>query len=329
MPNSQSSLDDKISCEFPEWKRVTDDKNDEFGLCPRCGRKIKISKQSLSGVRKHDKLCSENFLKSNGRGKKRPHSADIQAAFDASFLKYVVHSDAVLKTADDKHFRAMIQCLNGSVQVPSRPTLSRRIATQTQYHYERVKDVLATCPRVHISLDPWSRSSRSSYLCAIGHAWTQDGLRQVLLDFRRITGKHTASNIRIALESILDESNINAQGTQLGAIVSDAASSNVRMVKDLRADFEDRGWAIPHILCCGQKLHLVITNSLELWTSCSEDTPDQGPRPAESPLPNPAGSPDDSEGGDTSDLDDLIWEAESDSDEEDIESISSSSESIL
>ncbi|KAF4744373.1 hypothetical protein FOZ63_030084, partial [Perkinsus olseni] len=36
--------------------------------------------------------------------------------------------------------------------------------------------------------------------------------------------------------------------------------------------------------------------------------------------PNPAGSPDDSEeGDDTSDLDDLIWEAESDSDEEDID----------
>ncbi|KAF4658847.1 hypothetical protein FOL46_006812 [Perkinsus olseni] len=128
MPNSQSSLDDKISCEFPEWKRVTGDKNDEFGLCPRCGRKIKISKQSLSGVRKHDKLCSENSLKSNGRGKKRPHSADIQAAFDASFLEYVVHSGAVLKTADDKYFRAMIQCLNGCAShVPKGPHQPRSV----------------------------------------------------------------------------------------------------------------------------------------------------------------------------------------------------------
>ncbi|KAF4647220.1 hypothetical protein FOL47_004902, partial [Perkinsus chesapeaki] len=159
--------------------------------------------------------------------------------------------------------------------------------------------VLSTCKRVNISLDIWSRSSRSSYLCAIGHGYTQNGSVNVLLDFARIEGRHTAANIRATLTDILSKCNIgNHDGIGLGAIVSDAAASNKRMVKDLREENGVNEREIPHILCCGHKIHLVVSNSLEIWSRTIDDYPDRTPCEPDSDVAE----------GDPPDLDDLICE---------------------
>ncbi|KAF4646674.1 hypothetical protein FOL47_005814, partial [Perkinsus chesapeaki] len=129
---------DKLSVEFPDWVRMIDDDGQECATCPTCSKNIRMNKKSLSGIRAHVKVCERRLLGGDGPPVKKPRTRDIQQQFDVKFLEYIVRSGAVLKTADDENFRAMVHCLNPDIKLPSRKTLSRRILEKTKNHYEWV-----------------------------------------------------------------------------------------------------------------------------------------------------------------------------------------------
>ncbi|EER07731.1 hypothetical protein Pmar_PMAR029020 [Perkinsus marinus ATCC 50983] len=118
----------------------------------------------------------------------------------------------------------------------------------------------------------------------------------------RIQGRHTASNLAGELMNTITETGI---GDRICSVTSDAASVNIKMMKLI----EQEPGTIIHVLCVGHKLHLSVTNGLGLW-SCKTIDGDETRSSQQT---------EDSSSDEDGDPDDILAEAESDSDAEDID----------
>ncbi|KAF4725176.1 hypothetical protein FOZ63_022714, partial [Perkinsus olseni] len=81
---------------------------------------------------------------------------------------------------------------------------------------------------VEILEKQYSRSSRSSFLCITAHFVRADKVRRQIVDFRRIQGRHTASNLAGELMDTITETDI---GDRVCSLTSDAASVDIKMMK--------------------------------------------------------------------------------------------------
>ncbi|EER02405.1 hypothetical protein Pmar_PMAR000006, partial [Perkinsus marinus ATCC 50983] len=118
----------------------------------------------------------------------------------------------------------------------------------------------------------------------------------------RIQGRHTASNLAGELMNTITETGI---GDRVCSVTSDAASVNIKMMKLI----EQKPGTIIHVLCVGHKLHLSVTNGLGLWSCKTIDEDDT----------RSSQQTEDSSSDEDGDPDDILAEAESDSDAEDID----------
>ncbi|KAF4683968.1 hypothetical protein FOZ60_008378 [Perkinsus olseni] len=103
----------------------------------------------------------------------------------------------------------------------------------------------------------------------MGRAIIEKQLKAVVLDFRKLSGRHTTEAISAVVKDVVLQCGLVGR---VRAITSDAAAVNVKAVKLLACDDEfTDGREICHLLCGAQKLHLSVVNSLSVWGRSSSD----------------------------------------------------------
>ncbi|KAF4720448.1 hypothetical protein FOZ63_003515 [Perkinsus olseni] len=253
---------------FPDWDRHEGNKL----KCPRCHKLIAVNKGSYSGVAKHEDSCKKQHAEAKKTDNKLLQDfvkAGVSAETEALLIEFVINSGSPLNLVDDKHFRKFVTALNRNYKPPSRRALSNRILSRMDNHFQAVKAWLREARSVNLTMDVWSRSSRSSFLSLMGHTIIENQLKAVVLDFRKLSGRHTAEAISAVVKDVVLQCGIVGR---VRAITSDAAAVNVKAVKLLACDDEfTDGREICHLLCGAHKLHLSVVNSLSVWGRSSSD----------------------------------------------------------
>ncbi|KAF4751420.1 hypothetical protein FOZ62_026930, partial [Perkinsus olseni] len=200
-----SVLADPLLTKYPGWVRETRD-DGQYARCPKCGRLIKISKKSLSGVKYHQDTCG----KRKRSDPTKTGNKDNQAECREALYQFVAHSGVPLCTVENEYFKHLLRCLNPHFEAPSRRDLVRQLRGRVANHVKIVQERLEGVSQISLSIDAWSRSSRSSFLC------------------ERIQGRHTASNLAGELMDTITEAEI---GDRICSVTSDAGSVNIKMMK--------------------------------------------------------------------------------------------------
>ncbi|KAF4683099.1 hypothetical protein FOZ60_009616 [Perkinsus olseni] len=231
-----SVLADPLLTKYPGWVRETRD-DGQYARCPKCGRLIKISKKSLTGVKYHQDTCG----KRKRSDPTKTGNKDNQAECREALYQFVAHSGVPLCTVENEYFKHLLRCLNPHFEVPSRRDLVRQLRGRVANHVKIVQERLEGVSQISLSIDAWSRSSRSSFLCITAHFVKADKVNRQIVDFRRIQGRHTASNLAGELMDTITEAEI---GDRICSVTSDAASVNIKMMKLI----EHQPGSIIHVL---------------------------------------------------------------------------------
>ncbi|EER02404.1 hypothetical protein Pmar_PMAR000005, partial [Perkinsus marinus ATCC 50983] len=98
------AIDDPFLMKFPGWVREKSD-DGEYARCPKCGRLIKISKKSSSGVKYHQKSCGKRKRSDPSKTGNKENQAECREAL----YQFVAHSGVPLCTVENEYFKRLLR----------------------------------------------------------------------------------------------------------------------------------------------------------------------------------------------------------------------------
>ncbi|KAF4649720.1 hypothetical protein FOL47_001789, partial [Perkinsus chesapeaki] len=255
---------DNLAVKYPDWEFV----EPEQARCPWCHKLIKMTKSSLTGVESHNRTCKVRKAQENGQAE-APIMKDLRemgasACSLKTTLDLIVNAGLPLSIAEGTFFKRFVHSLCPTFVLPSRRALGREIRRRLQDHSQATADELRDILDLSLTIDIWSRSSRSSFISLTGHFVSEGSLRSKLIDFIELTGRHTGENIARHVHDALQASQCLLK---VRAFTTDSASSNFRAMTVLK-DVLHMGDFV-HLGCVAHKLHLCVVNGLGMWASTS------------------------------------------------------------
>ena len=140
---------------------------------------------------------------------------------------------------------------------PDRRTVRRHIAALYSWYSTKLRSVLRKVVSLALTCDLWRSSQRVYYLSLTGHFFTDDFENlSIVLNCRRIIGRHTATTIERYIKFELDRLNIKPE--QIISITTDNGSD----VKKATSTFQFG----ERISCMAHNINLVVKKGLCLWT---------------------------------------------------------------
>ncbi|KAF4710998.1 hypothetical protein FOZ63_032603 [Perkinsus olseni] len=234
--------------EFPKWRKISVDEVE----CPRCKKIIKVSRGSLSGVRAHELKCGMRDKDAEASIMERFHNEGLKQCSLSPVTDLIINAGLPLATVDSKWFRSFVQALCPSFIMPSRRTIGRELKKRIEAHPADTASTLEDVPDVGITLDVWSRSSRSSFIAVVGHYYSEAdaGLKRKLIDFIDFRGRHTGANIAASVRHALNECKCISK---VRAFTTDSASTNFRAMHLLGEGLQGLNEGFAHLGCAGHK----------------------------------------------------------------------------
>ncbi|KAF4684816.1 hypothetical protein FOZ60_007304 [Perkinsus olseni] len=256
---------------FPKWRRVDpmEGEGEEVPMaeCPRCFKKIKMNRGSLSGVRAHEKSCTVREAETEAEFERVSKQEGARTFSLETLIELVVEAGLPLNVVENSAFQKFVKSLCVSFVMPSRRSLAREIKKKVHHHSQAITDELSSIPDIGITCDVWSRSSRSSFVGIVAHFYSDaEGLGRRLIDFVDLKGRHTGANIASCIYTSLEAAGCLGK---IRSITTDSASSNFRAMDLLRTEYGMGETGFVHLTCLAHKLHLSIANSLGFWATAS------------------------------------------------------------
>ncbi|QRW13009.1 AC9 transposase [Ceratobasidium sp. AG-Ba] len=168
-------------------------------------------------------------------------SGDVQPEFTRPgfmdrLVDWAVTTDQPLNVVESLEFCDFIlYCGQGGIKdnnIPHRDKLAT--AAWAMYLLEKAridKEMKNARGRVSLTSDLWSDSNLRSFMAVTAHYINECGdLKDHLISFRKIEGRHTGENVANALFSVLQESSI---AKQVNCITLDNASNNNTLMEEL------------------------------------------------------------------------------------------------
>ena len=153
---------------------------------------------------------------------------------------------------------------------PGTVIMSRYKFEQTFHkQYDKAKAALlsdiGTSTKISIALDGWSAANHLSFLAIKGYYInTNWKLRERLLDFVPLRGKHTGFSMAMEVMKVLDETKMKSR---LLAVTCDNASNNSTMVTSIKQHLETENidWSSDEnlILCLAHIINLVVQDIIQ------------------------------------------------------------------
>lgn len=138
---------------------------------------------------------------------------------------------------------------------PHRTTIRRYLAAQYAEHRKVLRAILPNVGSIALTTDLWKSGRRMHFLCITAHCFTDDfECVPLIIGFRRFSGRHLGSRIRLYIEHELDSLGVDRKC--IVAITTDNGS-DVKLATGF--GFGQR------MSCLAHNIHLIITNGLSLW----------------------------------------------------------------
>ena len=157
-------------------------------------------------------------------------SSDPQQKKITDALVMFVASDLLpISIVESSHFRHLLECLNSSYAIPSRPHFTDKLLkSKTSEILQKLKLRLHDAVSVNLTIDLWSNRQMRGFLGITAHFITQWTLNSVMLACSRFRGNHTAENIAEHVDEVIASFDISKK---LSHITTDNASNMVKAFK--------------------------------------------------------------------------------------------------
>ncbi|KAH0604042.1 uncharacterized protein H6S33_007073 [Morchella sextelata] len=147
-------------------------------------------------------------------------------------VSFLVETDSAFRLVEAKSFRRLVQCCNSNCPLISRRTVMEDL--QKMHHNlqqsvrSKLEQHIKSGGRISITLDAWTAGNKLPYLGITAH-WIDEEFKlwDIVLDFIRLHGSHTAENLAGVVENTLQQYGIL---DFLGCITADNASVNGKMM---------------------------------------------------------------------------------------------------
>jgi hypothetical protein len=188
-------------------------------------------------------------------------------------LHFLIETNSSFSIVESDSFRELMSFLNSKITTLSRRTMTRELHKYYESIVPRIKASIMiqinSTGRIHITLDGWTASNGTPYLGITAH-WMDakwKALHDVVLDFVRLRGSHTAENLTNALMNTLRYYGIQKA---LGCVTCDNAAVMPALCRALEQQIP--GWKKKdnHIRCMPHILNLVVQKILKKL-NCQRD----------------------------------------------------------
>ena len=201
-------------------------------------RKKLLKSASLRKKLKSRKHLSKQYRQSTlkqsfGRHTVYPKDSNQYKAITRKLAIFVGSSSVANSIVENLEFVDLLNTINPRSSVPGRAAIHRELNIVLIELRAKITTHIESSNRSSICCDVWSKKGlTSSYLGVTGHFFSRKdrGRHTVTLAVRRVTGSHTAVNIRVLLDEILSEWNIGHG--EIFAIITDSGSNMVAAFKE-------------------------------------------------------------------------------------------------
>jgi len=157
---------------------------------------------------------------------KQPCSSARAAIITDLVTKMIVGNMFPISTADRKNFKNLLNYLEPSYILPSRPTFTRRIENLFQSVRENVKTELSAESFICLTVDIWTDASVDAYLGITAHYLKGLEMKSCALAVKLLEQRHTGTNIAQWIEDMWDDMGILLR--QIVAMVHDNGENVVK-----------------------------------------------------------------------------------------------------
>jgi zinc finger BED domain-containing protein 1 (E3 SUMO-protein ligase ZBED1) len=281
----QGQLKEEYDDKWKHSSRFKRERNKDGNItgifCKRCNTKFSILSgnstlsrhiaicESKDGARAQSKL--DEFLKKNRDDS--DEKSFSQKDLEELLIKWIVSSNQPLSEVDEHNFRAFINALNPSFQIPSRNTLKKNIEIKYQEEKERIKIRLQLAPNsFSLTSDVWTSCSNDSYLSLTCQYIDSDWrMNKILLDIDKLHRPHTAKNIGARIYEILEEFDIT---DKTKTITTDGGKNMVNCLQEIEeiARKNSKQLSLTHIPCAAHQLNLVVNSGLSVFENNTDSS---------------------------------------------------------
>lgn len=161
---------------------------------------------------------------------------------------------------DDSGFRALVSLLDPTYALPSRQTLKSMVDARFQEEKRKAQEKVQKATAVALTSDMWTSIHMDSYLAITCHfVDEEDKLNTVLLSVGKFGERHTASNMAITKNAIMQEWGI--QKAKVMCFTTDGAP-NMSLCCNMME--------LRHSHCIAHALNLVVKKALKLTPGLEE-----------------------------------------------------------
>lgn len=188
---------------------------------------------------------------------RKPGEKFVPDIYQELLITFVVQTNSPFSIVESKSFRQLLQYCNSQC-----PKISRRTVTtdlqklQDKLQLKTKASILEhvnTGCRINLTLDTWTASNKIPYLGITVH-WldSQFVLHDVVLDFIRLRGSHTAQNLAEVVQTL----QLYGLTHALGCITADNASVNNKLFQVLEDALPNWTKRDGHIRCMAHVINL-------------------------------------------------------------------------
>ena len=163
-----------------------------------------------------------------------------------------------INLVEGKHFRALINYLEPSYDLPSRHTFTKSIEDLYKNAKPSLISDLSKVTHIALTFDMWTSCRMQSFLGITVHYVSPNNakLATALLAVKEVGEAHTGQNIASWLKTVIKDYDLSSN--QIVACVTDNGSNMVSAMQLLTTEF---GWV--HFRCAAHTLQLCVHDCLK------------------------------------------------------------------
>lgn len=168
-----------------------------------------------------------------------------QKSGDNALINMIVKDYQPFQIVENDGFKQYTKALNADYELPTRKKLVLMIDEKYKFESESLKKELENVCYLALTSDIWSSDSNKSFVSVTAHFIEQTRLKSVVISTSEIKENHTAENIAIAIQEVMDQWKISSK---VVAIVTDNAAAMKKAVSE----------------CLNKQNHFCVAHTLNL-----------------------------------------------------------------
>jgi hypothetical protein len=156
-----------------------------------------------------------------------------QEDFDLQVAKALVAINAPFRAIDNEELRRALSMTAHGLRIPRSPKISRLVTGYVEKLETSLLRHMVAGSKISIAYDTWTSPNNYAFLAVVGYFIDKDWkLREVLLGFEHLVGRHIGRNIGDKVYNVLVRYGVQ---DKVQAITTDNASNNGTAVSYLRS----------------------------------------------------------------------------------------------